>query len=253
MKIYAVMVVYNKHLSECPSFCSAKSQSDVQLLVVDNSTDESVQNQEEARQAGAWFLSMNGNKGLSKAYNAAFNMLRKKPGDWIVLLDDDTEIPDEYWVKLRMESPDAILLPVVMTANGKMISPAEMKHDIPHLVHSTESITEITGINSGMAIPKRLADSYSYDERLFLDYVDHQFLKDMKNSGEKIKILPTNLKQAFSADILDLAAAVKRLKIQKSDLLTYYSTARWKARYLIFKRKLHLAVQLRYPGVLWNE
>lgn len=249
MKIYAVMVVYNKRLAECPSFRSAKRQSNVQLLVVDNSTDELVQNQEEARKAGAWFLSMNGNYGLSRAYNAAFDVLREKPGDWIVLLDDDTEIPDDYWLQLRMESPDAVLLPVVMTANGKMISPAEMKHDIPHMVKSSESIREITGINSGMAIPKQLADSYFYDERLFLDYVDHQFLKDIKKSGEKIRILPVYLKQNFSVDILDLAPAIRRLKIQKRDLLTYYSTTPWKAKYLIFKRKLHLAVQLRNPGV----
>lgn len=252
MRIYAVMVVYNKHLSECPSFCSAKSQSDVQLLVVDNSTDESVQNQEEARQAGAWFLSMNGNKGLSKAYNAAFDMLREKPGDWIVLLDDDTEIPDEYWVKLRTESPDAILLPVVMTANGKMISPAEMKHDIPHLAQSTESITEITGINSGMAIPKRLADTYTYDERLFLDYVDHQFLKDMKRTGEKIRILPVKLYQEFSAEQTDLESALQRLRIQRRDLHAYYGNRSWKARYLIFKRKIRLAFQLKKPEVLWH-
>lgn len=80
MKIYAVLVIYNQHLSDCPSFYSASKESDVQLLVVDNSTDELFQNQEEARRAGAWFLSMDGNQGLAKAYNAAFDFLRCKMG-----------------------------------------------------------------------------------------------------------------------------------------------------------------------------
>ncbi|WP_286638091.1 glycosyltransferase [Faecalibaculum rodentium] len=250
MKIYAVLVTYNKHLSDCSSFCSALKEPDVQLLVVDNSTDESIHNQEEARQAGAWFLSMNGNQGLSKAYNAAFDYLKTTTGDWVVLLDDDTQIPDQYWMQLRKETPNAVLLPVVRTMKGKMISPAEMKHDIPRSVVSPSTISDITGINSGMAVPKQLTDTYRYNDHLFLDFIDHQFIKDLKQNGVDIRILPAELVQSFSADGLEKQSALKRLEIQKKDLYTYYAANPWKAWYLIMKRKIRLAVQLRKPEVL---
>ena len=42
MKAYAILVVHNKKLIDCPSFCSAVKEPDMQLLVVDNSTDESI-------------------------------------------------------------------------------------------------------------------------------------------------------------------------------------------------------------------
>ena len=251
MKIYAVLVIYNQHLSDCPSFYSASKESDVQLLVVDNSTDELFQNQEEARRAGAWFLSMDGNQGLAKAYNAAFDFLRCKNGDWVVLLDDDTEIPKEYWKELQKAKPDSIQLPIVKTIREQMISPAEIRFDLPRPAKELNAIKEITGINSGMAIPKNLTDSYRYDERLFLDFIDHQFLKDMKNKGIKICILPVQLRQRFSADQPEKSAALVRLQIQMHDLSVYYQYAPWKYWYLVRKRKIRRALQLRSPEVLW--
>ncbi|WP_305180394.1 glycosyltransferase [Faecalibaculum rodentium] len=245
MKAYAVLVVYNKKLTDCPSFCSAVKEPDVQLLVVDNSTDELIHNQEEARKAGAWFLSMNGNKGLSGAYNAALDRLESESGDWVVLLDDDTVIPDEYWKQLRQEVPDAIRLPVVRTYHGEIISPAEMKHDIPRSAKSPDCISNITGINSGMAIPKRLMLTYRYDENLFLDFIDHQFLKDMKQSGESVRILPVELTQDFSADAENIESAMNRFRILRSDLKVFYRQNPWKFRFLITKRKIKLYLQLR--------
>ena len=251
MTMYAVLVVYNKPLALSSSFQSALKEPDVQLLVVDNSTDESLSNQEEARQAGAWFLSMDGNRGLSRAYNAAFDYLKTKAGDWVVLLDDDTTVPAAYWKQLRQQNPDAVLLPVVRTSEGRMISPAEMRHDIPHPAHSWDSIEHITGINSGMAIPKQVADSYRYDERLFLDFIDHQFLKDMRETGHRIRVLPADLKQDFSAERPDRATCRQRLRIQKKDLAVYYGRRSWKACFLIMKRKLRLSYQVRSLDVLW--
>lgn len=251
MKAYAILVVHNKKLIDCPSFCSAVKEPDMQLLVVDNSTDESIDNQEEALQAGAWFLSMNGNKGLSKAYNAALDRLRKEIGDWIILLDDDTRIPAEYWEAVRTEIPDSVLLPIVRTCRGEIISPAEMKHGIPHQVESLDSINVITGINSGMVIPKQLTDSYRYYERLFLDFVDHKFLQDIHNRHVPVRLLPVYIEQTFSADSPSVDSAIKRLKIQKKDLKVFYEKSPWKAHFLLLKRTIRLFLQLKTLKVLF--
>lgn len=245
MKAYAVIVIYNKSLSDSKSFNSIKDQQDVQILVVDNSTDHSFNNQDIALKANAWFLSMGKNAGLSKAYNAALDRLKGENGDWIVLFDDDTEVPDGYWNKLKEQKCDGIVLPIVRTGNGKLLSPANMRHGIPKAVDGIRQITDITGINSGMAISKTIADRYHYDERLFLDYVDHAFLRDMKARGVNIHIMDACLVQTFSAEDTDKNRQLDRLKVQKKDIATFYKDQPWKAWYILVRRRLAIEVKDR--------
>lgn len=236
MKAYAVLVIYNEDLALSKSFNSVKGRKGVQILVADNSTDPSFKNQEEARKAGAWFLSMGENAGLSKAYNAAFERLKQESGDWVVLLDDDTVVPEIYWDKLKEEQADAILLPLVKTEKGTMLSPAEMRHGMPKAAANAGDIHDITGINSGMAIPKTITDTYRYDERLFLDYVDHAFIRDMKARHVPVRILDVVLSQRFSAEDPDRKKQRARLQIQKKDMKVFYEDHPWKAWYLILRR-----------------
>lgn len=245
MKAYAVIVIYNNSLSNSKSFNSIKQQQDVQVLVVDNSTDQSFNNQEEAREAGAWFLSMGKNAGLSKAYNAALDRLKGENGDWIVLFDDDTEVPDTYWNRLANQKAEGIVLPMVRTSNGKLLSPANMRWGIPTAVENVNEITDITGINSGMAISKSIADTYRYDESLFLDYVDHAFLRDMKARGVKISVMDTVITQTFSAEDTNKIQQLDRLKIQKKDIATFYKKQPWKAWYVLARRRLAIEVKDR--------
>ena len=96
MKIYGIMVIYNKSLNESRSY-DRLAKSNVQLIICDNSTVEN-NNMETAAQNGSIYLSMNGNQGLSKAYNRAvdyiWEMLKPQDEDWVCFFDDDTVIPE---------------------------------------------------------------------------------------------------------------------------------------------------------------
>lgn len=71
-KIAAVVVVYNKNVSEsitCDRLLKL-NRNEVTLVIVDNSEKETT-NDEYCRSRNIDYISMNGNKGLSKAYNRA--------------------------------------------------------------------------------------------------------------------------------------------------------------------------------------
>ncbi|WP_300903855.1 hypothetical protein [Faecalibaculum rodentium] len=245
MNVWAIVVICNRRLSESPSFISAISQPDIQVVVCDNST-ESLNNQEEARQAGAWYLSMQGNKGLSKAYNRSLEFIKPNHPDWVVILDDDTKLTDHYWNTLRsLKIDQAIHIPVVKTDSGMIISPAEMRRDLPVAAKDIDRIKDLTAINSGMVLPGDLAARQRYDERLFLDNVDHQFLKDCKSEHVKIEIMSTELIQDFSAEEADFDQLARRFRIFKRDTIAYYSKNPWKGRFILLKRRLRLFAQCR--------
>ncbi len=114
-----------------------------------------------------------------------------------------------------------------------MISPAEMKYDLPVAAKDVIHIKDLTAINSGMVLPGDLAARQRYDERLFLDNVDHQFLKDCKSEHVKIKIMRTELIQDFSAEETDFDHLARRFSIFKKDTITYYSKSPLKGRFIL--------------------
>lgn len=74
--IYCVMVVYNKSLKDSVTFnCLNKiASNDINVIVCDNSTQD-FGNENFLKGHTFTYINMHGNKGLSKAYNAALNHL----------------------------------------------------------------------------------------------------------------------------------------------------------------------------------
>ena len=124
-KITAAVVVYNKKISESITCQKIKNiDSAIDILVLDNSEIETG-NAEYCKSNSIRYISMGGNKGLSKAYNRAVD--NSKFSDVIVLFDDDTEITYEYFEKLGKgldEHPDAdIFAPIIRGQDGVIYSP----------------------------------------------------------------------------------------------------------------------------------
>lgn len=72
--IYCVLVVYNKSLKDSVTFNCLKNVKDINIIVCDNSTKD-FGNESYLKGHGFTYINMHGNKGLSKAYNAALNHL----------------------------------------------------------------------------------------------------------------------------------------------------------------------------------
>lgn len=241
---FPIIVTYNKSCVDSPT-CEAVRKAHLRGIVCDNSTGDFC-NREYCDENGFDYISMNGNKGLSRAYNAAIEFLSGKEG-FAVILDDDTQLPEDFFEKMEaaaVRNPDAKLLLPVVYSGENIISPAQ-KNGI--LIHSPHSIDELSpgfsAINSGMAVRLDYFGNYRYDENLFLDYIDHDFMEDFNKSGEKAEVVRDVVlrQEFFAATNKDKKAARKRYRIFKKDFLYFVKKHGYNkliAVIVLLKRKL---------------
>lgn len=249
--LIAIMVVYNTEITESRAYKCVLNEKNIKVIVCDNSTISN-NNKMLVEKDGNIYISMQGNKGLSKAYNKAIDYIMNynfDTVDYIVLMDDDTYFPSEYFKEVREkinQSKLDIYLPTVLDESGKAgyLSPSIMRNGYCHRADDIKAIKqdELCGINSGMVIRKDIFKDYRYNENIFLDYVDHNFIRDMKRLGKKMEVLETTLNQNFSSSSDTKEKSKIRFKIFKKDINVFYRHGfkdRCMYHYIILRKKVN--------------
>ncbi len=153
-KIEIVIVLYKCSLKESVSFNSFLRQRkdiifDFELIIFNNDTDRFIKDE-------CFFVfNSSENVKVAGAYNFALKRALEGGRDWLLLLDQDTEIPDNYFSKLNeffingYRNDLAAIVPVIKSGN-KILSP---KNVSPFLRIETNIITKryynrLTAINS---------------------------------------------------------------------------------------------------------
>ncbi len=261
MELFGIIVVYNKNVNNSLTYQCLKKQENLQIIVCDNSTRD-YDNKEFVKNDGFCYIDMHGNAGLSKAYNKALDYIQYNNPHmkgFVMLFDDDTFIPDIYFSKLRSEiqtKRSDIFLPIVKDEVG-ILSPSVMKkyycHRAPENVWLVKQ-DELCGINSGMAIRLKIFKKYRYNEKIFLDYVDHNFLRDMRKRHCRVSIMNVEIQQTFSSNIKDKEKELVRFKIFKKDINEFYREGFWNRfffYYVITRRKMQLTRKYRNPRIMF--
>lgn len=259
--IYVIVVLYNKNLNESITFsCLKNIDSDIEIFICDNSDDEryTINHKIASNYKNVHYKSMNGNKGLTSAYNTAIDDIVNLPPGWICLFDDDTFVPAEYFtlfIEAKHTQSSDIYLPLVYDEVG-LLSPNIMKTYFCHRADNIDkiNISEISAINSGMILSSEIFKTYRYDENYFLDFVDHAFMRDMRRLNKKVAIFNCKLKQNFAANLNDFNSLKKRFKILKKDLRYFYSKLSFGLFYYIYiisKRKVRIFFRNRKISVLF--
>lgn len=232
-KIFAVVVVYNKSVSNSNSIRSLldSNLSALQIIVVDNSTMQ-FNNEVECLNNCISYISMNGNSGLSKAYNVAIDYIQQysNKNDLIIWFDDDTHLTKEYFIALndallKNEISD-IFVPIIYGQNDVIYSPNNAGFLKNKLLKSAEDIINLkkfNAINSCLAARFHVYENYRYNENLFLDSVDHNFFDEMRVMKRNFAVLPIKIRQNFFQRelCLDIPTVKKRFQIRVIDLMTY--------------------------------
>jgi len=239
-----VVVIYNRQCSDSETLTSFRGQSGLRALVVDNSDSREIKaiNVDYCQEMGYTHLDMGGNQGLSKAYNQALSLLDDHI-KYVVLFDDDTTLPSPYFDTLFQalsQKLDAdILLPKVMST-GRLISPCIRRGSLFFKARSGKlsqvvSSRRVSAINSGMVIClKRIPkDSKPFDETLFLDCIDHDFMYNQNIVQHRIvELYEVILDQRFSDRITNRMPEEKTIKCRRFEIFA--------RDYLIFCRKNQL-------------
>lgn len=251
--IYALVVVYNKACDDSLT-CAALKQMDlpeISVLVYDNSTRD-YGNREYCQERNWTYLGGDGNKGLSIAYNEAIDHIQASGGTgWLCLFDDDTQISGEYFAELRKAiQPDSRILVPLIYSDGVLISPSRINshHTITLFADEQAAFAyrgaDLTAINSGMAICLCVFEDYRYDAHIFLDGVDHTFLKDMAARGITAEPFCYRCDHRFSGNEKpSKEAALTRFRIYARDYAYIYRDRKPVYRYLAGKRAVKLTVQ----------
>lgn len=236
MKNLFVIILYNKKLNASNSYISLKPQVGVddKILVFDNSTikfDQEIDPSIMYRQAKE-------NLGLSKAYNSVRKICEDFYFEYVVILDDDSHLSEDYVQTLNSQKHlfKDLNFSEIYSNSGQLLAP-----DYHNCNQLTEYLVKkgqfafskckfyqnnLYGINSGMIISRDYFIKNQYDEGLFVDCVDWQYILDYKRAGNKAFTSKCRIIQEFHSETMDIAefdVLVRRLKNRLKDLKHYNS------------------------------
>lgn len=224
----AVIVIFNKQITDSITCREIKKVSNfnIEIIIVDNS-ERNQGNEQICRMCGYSYINMNGNKGLSKAYNAA---IENTNADIIILFDDDTELSNDYFETLNkaiLNNPNVdIFAPIVYGQDGIIYSPNEfnfLRNRFIKLPDQTISQNKFNAIASCLAIRRRVFDGYRFNERLFVDQVDQYFFCEQRKMGRHFMKINTVIKQNFYQRGKELTAfnGWRRIRLRIIDVMRH--------------------------------
>lgn len=212
-KLMIILVNYNgKRYNEAciDSILANQNSFDKKIIVVDNaSKDDSMQILQEryGTDAGIELITLEDNYGFSYANNVGMRKAMEEGADYVLLLNNDTEIASDMLTQLEQCSkrhPDCMIAPkiyysdrrdVIWSAGGS-VSPLIRK--VSHIGENQvdkgqfEEETEI-GFATGCAllIPRRVLDRAGLlDEQFFLYYEDTEYSFRLGKLGIPIYYCP---------------------------------------------------------------
>jgi glycosyltransferase involved in cell wall biosynthesis len=188
IKILAVIVLYNTRLEESVTYRTLQvslglisSSASIGIVIYDNSPVCNAM--EITLPSSVSYVHDAENGGVSKAYNHALDTARQGGYEWLLLLDQDSELPQDFIEKclsdLRLHQGKRSLAAIVPTVycGSKLISPckAGLGGKVYPIVNSLqEPSCEITAINSGALVRVAFLDSIGgFNNEFWLDMLDH--------------------------------------------------------------------------------
>ncbi|VEB96365.1 rhamnosyltransferase [Cedecea lapagei] len=225
MKIMPVVVLYKKQISESESINSILDSDDKDeikdFFVYNNSPSEyTVPNKYNG--ANIHVVNDYKNSGVSKAYNEGLSYARKLGYTHVLLLDQDTTFPkhsiDVYKNALAKSPFINLFSPILKTKNEKICSPLRYKchrgFTVDDFKPGEYSLEHYSPINSGMLINVEAAvNCGGYNEDVYLDFSDFQFIERFKRYNEKFIVVDLVLLQDFSGEETNVSKLLTRFNI----------------------------------------
>ena len=253
--IHIIIVIYNILLIESKSYKTCLKilqKNNIIIWLMDNSDipigDPCIQN--------IRYIPMNGNQGLSKAYNKAISLIPHNSNNIAIFLDQDTSINEEYFEKVLEvydEYNDVFLIAPYIYDKKGLLSPCKIFLNKAWRIKSkpSQSFKGISLINSGLCIRADVFKKISFNENLFLDYIDHDFIKRYKKIYGYKSISFVNFKfyQEFSGSIKEpLRKKLRRYNIYINDYIEFSKTHKVYlliAYFIIILRAFKLGIQYK--------
>jgi len=183
-----VIIIYKEKLMDSDTYKSLISNySYIPLFVYDNSP-VAQHSQDEFKQ-NVKYVSNTSNVGLSYAYNRAAEYAKENGYEWILLMDQDTLFCEnilEIFQTAIHENPYVSIFAPIIFSGKLLISPSKINifKSLKKPITGLLPLSKYNVINSGMLINIEAMQSVGgYNEEVWLDYSDYEFLKRMRKGG----------------------------------------------------------------------
>lgn len=253
MESAAILVVYNRYAGESEAGrCLTTAPPGTRVLLYDNS-DREYQNRAFCQAHGWTYLGGEGNKGLSKAYNACVARLKDNAFSGLIcIFDDDTQISPDYFSAMGSAAeahPEHAVFFPLLRSGDRIVSP-QIIHENQHaeFFSSGKACLNYNGpdfyaFNSGMAVRSEVFLQAAYNEALFLDGIDYAFLRTCYKQGFSSIAVDVEMEHGFSgAQRPAYGPALARFQNYAKDYAVVLKDNPGGYRFLVGKRALHLAL-----------
>lgn len=204
-----IIVIYKRSLEDCESFQSILAMrtgdSNLNIFVYDNSpTSQKIKNYEGLT---ITYFHDKKNSGVGKAYNVGVEHANNAKKKWVLLLDQDTSLPDiileKYNQAIEANSDINLFVPVLKLKNGRIFSPSRYRFKrgffVDNIKPGTHTLFEYAPVNSGMVVRvEAFVKVGGYNERVKLDFADFQFVERLRKSFSTFFVLDVECEQDFS-------------------------------------------------------
>lgn len=213
-EILAVVVLYNRRIEESETISSlnkslASLNETLDLVVYDNSIEKRCESGT-IFQHGCFIIHYfhdASNPGVSKAYNFAAQYAKKINKIWILVLDQDTNFPDDafstYISAVRLQQSIKLFVPILKLSDDRIISPSrycfKRGFALKKITFGLHSLNKISPLNSGMLIElEAFSIVGGYNEKVKLDFSDFQFIERFKKTFDHFYVVNVIALHEFS-------------------------------------------------------
>jgi GT2 family glycosyltransferase len=195
VSLYVVVVLYERGLSTSATCRSLLNQiappAQDEIVLYDNSPRSDLESVPDR-----WQVVIDPtNGGLSKAYNYALSQAKSNGCRWLLLLDQDTNLPANFLASIhesialtRLNSDIVAIVPVVQVGS-RQVSPVlpRLGREIPFRMRGVVENKWLTAINSGACLRVEFIESIGgFCNNFWLDYLDHWLFKVINNNGKSV-------------------------------------------------------------------
>lgn len=222
--ILAVLVLYKCHLEDSDSFKSLNNSLEeancgMDILVFDNSPFSSETRNEFVKgRMRVIYVNDISNPGVSAAYNKGAEVARSLGKKWLLLLDQDTYFPLDAIDRYKNCSFEKNLIYAPMLVSGNVfLSPCRFilgrGEALKSCVTGMHLFKNESLLNSGLMISLDLFDrAGGYNERMPLDFSDHDFINRVKLYCNTFNVLDIKCTHSLSCEEQDLSKVLIRFK-----------------------------------------
>jgi hypothetical protein len=230
MKVLLAIVLYRCKFNDSSTINSITKYLDKHCAVneyciniYDNSEESQVIND-----SRFCYCSNSKNYYLAYNYNRALDFCINNNIEWMVLLDQDSILSDEYLniiFNKQLEKESICYVPNIFSHNGNCIAPYTISLGFRKR-YSLSDKSKLYSINSGTVINVELFYNKIgvFTNKYPLDFLDHWYFHKINRLNGKIEVLPVRILHDLSVSNISTPVSLERYKsILKSERTFFYN------------------------------